>query len=109
MGSGSVNAMAIFEAEYKDGMDEDEATKLVHKAILSGIYNDMGSGSNVDLCVLKKDGTKMLRNYDTPNERKFRYPGGHKFERGTTPTLSSSFTPIRKVVDIVPAGMDVDQ
>jgi len=108
MGSGSVNAMAMFESEYKDGLSESEAIDLVHKGILSGIYNDLGSGSNVDICVITKDGHRMLRNYDTPNERKFRYPGGFKYEHGTTPTLSSSFTPVKQLVDVVPAGMEVD-
>ena len=32
------------------------------QAILSGINNDMGSGSNVDLCVLKRGKTEFLRN-----------------------------------------------
>jgi len=111
MGSGSVNAMAIFETEYRDGMSREEAIALVHKAVLSGIYNDLGSGSNVDLCVIDKDGAKQLRNYDTPNERKFRYPGGFKYDRGTTPTLSTSFNPsIRDLVTVTPAvgGMEVD-
>lgn len=109
MGSGSVNAMAIFETEYRDGMSKDEAIALVHKAVLSGIYNDLGSGSNVDLCVIDKDGAKELRNYDTPNERKFRYPGGFKYPRGTTPTISSTFTPATKeLVTVVPGGMEVD-
>lgn len=29
--------------------------KLVTAAVESGIINDLGSGSNVDICVLKKD------------------------------------------------------
>lgn len=55
MGSGSLAAMSIFEAEYREGMTEDEAKELVAKAISAGIFNDLGSGSNVDLCVIKKD------------------------------------------------------
>jgi 20S proteasome subunit beta 2 len=35
----------------------------VCKSIESGIYNDLGSGSNVDLCVITKDGTEYLRGY----------------------------------------------
>lgn len=54
MGSGSLAAMAVFEAEYKDDMTEEEAKAIVHKAICSGIYNDLGSGSNVDLCIIRK-------------------------------------------------------
>lgn len=55
MGSGSLNAMAVFEDGFKEDMDVEEAKKLVARAIRSGIYNDLGSGSNVDLCVIYKD------------------------------------------------------
>ena len=30
----------------------------------AGVYNDLGSGSNVDLCIITKDGAEMKRNYD---------------------------------------------
>jgi 20S proteasome subunit beta 2 len=81
MGSGSLAAMAIFEAEFRTGMSEEEAKELVKQAILSGINNDMGSGSNVDLCVLKKGETKFLRNVfktEIPHARNFPliYPPG---------------------------------
>jgi 20S proteasome subunit beta 2 len=34
-------------------MTEEEAKKLVRDAIAAGILHDMGSGSNVDICVIK--------------------------------------------------------
>lgn len=34
-------------------MSEEEAKKLVRDAIAAGILHDMGSGSNVDICVIK--------------------------------------------------------
>jgi hypothetical protein len=37
---------------------------LVTRAIRSGIYNDLGSGSNVDLCIITKDGAEYLRNHE---------------------------------------------
>lgn len=43
-----------------------EAIELVARAIRSGIFNDLGSGSNVDVCVILKDKTEMLRNYEMP-------------------------------------------
>jgi hypothetical protein len=55
MGSGSLNAMAVFEDGFKEDMDVEDAKKLVARAIRSGIYNDLGSGSNVDLCIIYKD------------------------------------------------------
>lgn len=35
-------------------MQSDEGIKLVTEAICSGIFNDLGSGSNVDVCVITK-------------------------------------------------------
>lgn len=55
MGSGSLNAMAVFEDGFKEDMGVEDAKKLVARAIRSGIYNDLGSGSNVDLCIIYKD------------------------------------------------------
>nr|GEX26064.1 proteasome subunit beta type-7-B-like [Tanacetum cinerariifolium] len=52
MGSGSLAAMAIFESEYREGLTVKEGINLVTKAICSGIFNDLGSGSNVDVCVI---------------------------------------------------------
>ena len=62
MGSGSLQAMTIFESKYKDNMTRDEAINLVTEAISAGIYHDLGSGSHVDFCVLSKDKTEMFRN-----------------------------------------------
>lgn len=89
MGSGSLAAMSIFESEYKDGLDEKEGVALVAKAIRSGIFNDLGSGSNVDVCVISRsEGVKMLRNYETPNERLYRAGiPGYNFARGTTAVI----------------------
>ncbi|ETI37461.1 hypothetical protein F441_16365 [Phytophthora nicotianae CJ01A1] len=59
MGSGSLAAMSVFEHGYKDDMTEDEAKKLVQEAILAGIFNDLGSGSNVDVTTIKKVNGKV--------------------------------------------------
>ncbi len=47
------------------------------------------SGGNVDVCVISKaSGVRMLRNYQTPNERLYRAPlKGYQFPRGTTGEL----------------------
>ena len=64
MGSGSVVAMSILENGYRDKLSRAEAEELVTQAIMSGIYNDLGSGSNVDLCVIPVEGdTEILRNH----------------------------------------------
>merc|ERR1711966_355610 len=73
MGSGSLAAMSVFEARYKDDMTKEEAKILVRDAIRAGIFNDLGSGGNVDLTVIAKDTpAEILRNYealDTEPER----------------------------------------
>ena len=38
MGSGSLNAMAVFEASYKEDMTQEEAEALVARAIRSGTW-----------------------------------------------------------------------
>ena len=64
MGSGSLNAMAVFEAGYKDGMTKEEGVELVARAIRAGVYNDLGSGSNIDVCVITANGVEMMRNHE---------------------------------------------
>lgn len=66
MGSGSMAAMAVFESGFRENMKRADAIALVSRAIRSGIFNDLGSGSNVDVCVITKDKTEMLRNYEMP-------------------------------------------
>ena len=51
------------------GGQRKEAIALVARAIRSGIFNDLGSGSNVDVALITKSGTEMLRNYETPVSR----------------------------------------
>ncbi len=61
---------------------------LVAKGIRSGVLNDLGSGSNVDLCVITKDKVEYLRNYEylqgKTYSRQFpvKYPPGTASEFG---------------------------
>ena len=48
-------------------LQKEDAKKLVRDAIAAGIFNDLGSGSNVDLCIITKDGIEYLRPYDEAN------------------------------------------
>lgn len=88
MGSGSLAAMAVFEDRYKPNLSEQEAKDLVADAIRAGIFNDLGSGSNVDLCVITKDKAEMLRPYHEANVKGVRQ-GNYLFRRGTTQVLKS--------------------
>ena len=88
MGSGSLAAMSVFESTWKKNCTRDEAVKICSEAILAGIFNDLGSGSNVDVCVIEKDKpTQLLRNYIKPNEREKKIRN-YKFARGTTAVLN---------------------
>ena len=60
--------MAVFESGWKRNMNEEEGKKLVRDAIAAGIFNDLGSGSNVDLCVIRNTGpAQYLRTYEEAN------------------------------------------
>lgn len=60
--------MAVFESGWKPNMNEEEGKKLVRDAIAAGIFNDLGSGSNVDLCVIRNTGpAQYLRTYEEAN------------------------------------------
>ncbi|WFD31032.1 proteasome endopeptidase complex [Malassezia sp. CBS 17886] len=83
MGSGSLAAMSVFENGWREGMDEAQAMDLVVTAVSAGIFNDLGSGSNVDVCVIREKSTQMHRNYRMPNER-VKKEKSYKFPRGTT-------------------------
>ncbi|ORX70095.1 proteasome subunit beta type-7 [Linderina pennispora] len=83
MGSGSLAAMSVFESRWRQGMSREEGIELVKDAIEAGIFNDMGSGSNVDVCVITKGNTEYLRNYARPNER-VEKEQSYKFPAGTT-------------------------
>ncbi|KAH7103382.1 proteasome subunit [Auriculariales sp. MPI-PUGE-AT-0066] len=83
MGSGSLAAMAVFESRWKPNMTREEGIAIVSAAIQAGIFNDLGSGSNVDVCVITKTRTDMLRNYEMPNQRVPK-ERTYRFARGTT-------------------------
>jgi len=102
MGSGSLAAMAVFESGYKRNMEKQEGIDLVVAAIKAGIFNDLGSGSNVDVVVITKSTTEILRNYQLLNPRPYRREKGYNFPRGATPIVGSYVHKVESKVDIVP-------
>jgi len=100
MGSGSLCAMSVLESEYREDLSVEDGKKLVAKAIRAGIFNDLGSGGNVDVCVITKDGGTILRNWEKPNERKFKMPPP-AFANGTTPVLKEDILRLCTVEDDV--------
>uniref|UniRef100_A0A2R5LHK8 Proteasome subunit beta n=2 Tax=Ornithodoros turicata TaxID=34597 RepID=A0A2R5LHK8_9ACAR len=104
MGSGSLAAMAVFERDWKPDLTLEEGKKLVRDAIAAGIFNDLGSGSNVDLCVITKDGKEYIRPYEEANKKGVRHLS-YKFKKGTTSVLSSTTIQL-EVEDVTVEAMD---
>jgi len=94
MGSGTLPAMSVLEGGWKPDMTEEEAKQLVRNAIVAGIFNDMGSGSNVDLVVIKEnDNVEILRGYDLANTKGTRREK-YQYKKGATAVLTES---VRKI------------
>ncbi|RDX71746.1 Proteasome subunit beta type-7-B [Mucuna pruriens] len=116
MGSGSLAAMSVFESKYKESLSvskhikaqtsvelfirRDEGIKLVVEAICAGIFNDLGSGSNVDVCVITKGHKEYLRNHLLPNPRTFVNPKGFTFPKKTE-VLLTKITPLKEKVEVI--------
>ncbi|KAF4998459.1 proteasome component PUP1 [Fusarium heterosporum] len=113
MGSGSLAAMSVFETQWKPDLTEEEAVKLTSDAIQAGIWNDLGSGSNVDVAIITKDKTTLKRNYITPNEKEPKLQS-YRFAKGTTAVLNEKIIKkdeIKRYISVeeVPVEkMDVD-
>lgn len=105
MGSGSLAAMSVFESRWKPDMNEEDGKKLVRDAIAAGIFNDLGSGSNVDLCIIRKESTEYLRNYELANKKGERLID-YTYKRGTTGVLSVKKIPFQIVEESVSGGVE---
>jgi len=100
MGSGSLAAMAVFEAKFKKEMEKQDAINVVCDAIEAGIFNDLGSGGNVDVVVISRGKTEILRNYRKPTPRQFTNKSAYNFPIGTTPVLRTEIISLSKKVII---------
>jgi len=89
MGSGSLSALSILESKYKDNLTREEGIELLKEAIEAGILHDMGSGGNIDVCVISAKGTEFMRTVRVVEKRIYFKPDGYKFPIGDTPTISS--------------------
>merc|ERR1711934_1224827 len=93
--------MSIFETYWMD-MSEASALNLVERAVAAGVFNDLGSGSNVDICVIRKDGKVTMDRSEIKmnNVQSFsdsiRKSERLSFRNGTTSVLDSVFIPHRE-------------
>lgn len=87
MGSGDLAAMGVLEDRFKPNLELEEAKALVRDAIHAGIMSDLGSGNNIDICVITRKGVDYIRPYQESeynDKRKEKY----KYKPGTTPVLT---------------------
>uniref|UniRef100_A0A3B4BGS1 Proteasome subunit beta n=1 Tax=Periophthalmus magnuspinnatus TaxID=409849 RepID=A0A3B4BGS1_9GOBI len=106
MGSGAAAAVSVFEDRFKPNMELEEAEHLVRDAIAAGIFCDLGSGSNVDLCVITEKGVEMKRGRrsDTKGGE-----GDYRYKRGTSAVLTKTITPLSlELVEESIQAMDQD-
>lgn len=54
LGSGGMAALSVLEHDYKSNLSLEEAVDLAVTAVKAGIQHDMGSGSQVDVCILRR-------------------------------------------------------
>ena len=91
--AGQLENVTEFTLEFV--LQEKEAMKLVRDAIAAGIFNDMGSGSNVDLAVIKaNDNVEYHRGYDDQINKKGERKQRYEYKPGTTAVLSQVVRPI---------------
>lgn len=110
MGSGSLAAMSVFESRYSEDLEEDAAVLLVRDSIRAGIFNDLGSGSNVDITIIRKGGdVQRYRTYENAagngNDYRAKYPRPSKLNlpSGTTFVVEESFRPHKAAVVVAPS------
>lgn len=109
MGSGSLAAMSVFESRYTEDMEEADAILLVRDAIRAGIFNDLGSGSNVDVTVIRQGGdVSRFRTYEnaagSAEDYRAKYSRPVKLNppAGTTFVIEESFRPHKNPIKIQP-------
>lgn len=115
MGSGSLAATSIFETGYKDDLNEEEAINLVKDAIEAGIFQDMGSGSNVNISTLyfndkREVKLNQLLHYRVHDKNVYSNPDSFKFSVGETPVLTKKdhkWTNIKLQSENVDVMMDI--
>ena len=69
LGSGGYHAMAILESRYRPDLTVAQAQKLVRDALAAGITNDLGSGSQMDVCVITADGGVDYQRSTVPTKK----------------------------------------
>ncbi|GMP57816.1 hypothetical protein CsSME_00021735 [Camellia sinensis var. sinensis] len=86
----------------------DGGINLVCEAICSGIFNDLGSGSKLDVCVITKGHTEYLRNHQLPNPSTYINAKGCSFPKKTE-VLLTKITAQRQMVSVTKGGDEMEE
>jgi 20S proteasome subunit beta 2 len=106
--------MAVFESSWRENMTEQEAVALVKRAVGAGVFNDLGSGSNIDLTIIRSDGTVEYRRNDVkPNEigplrAAVQHSSRFVIQSGVTPILHESYLKHPVVIEATATEMDIE-
>lgn len=71
LGSGGMAALSVLEHDYESSLSLEQAVDLAVTAVKAGIHHDMGSGSQVDVCVLRPDRPASFSRAVVPAEELF--------------------------------------
>ncbi|CAN9389788.1 unnamed protein product [Alternaria alternata] len=109
MGSGSLAAMSVFETQWKQNLTREEAVTLRANAIEAGIWNDLGSGSNVDVAVITEEKTTLMRKLQ---DTKHQTAQAEELQKIITKEEISKYVTVHELKDGDVAGtaetMDID-
>ncbi|XP_043063415.1 proteasome subunit beta type-7-like [Drosophila ficusphila] len=100
MGSGTLAAMSVLERGWGPDLDQEQAKTLVRAAITAGVFNDLGSGSNIDLCVVTGKGAEYLRT-DTIASEKGERLGMYGIRPNSTLVTSTSVLSLQVTHELV--------
>uniref|UniRef100_A0A1B6D368 Proteasome subunit beta n=1 Tax=Clastoptera arizonana TaxID=38151 RepID=A0A1B6D368_9HEMI len=110
MGSGSLAAMSILETGWTPNMEEEAAKALIRNAVAGGVFNDLGSGNNIDMCIIKRGSVEYIRPFEVTCQKGERQ-GSYKFKKGTTAILSTITIPLvveeESIKRVDPDSMDL--
>ncbi|GMT04032.1 hypothetical protein PENTCL1PPCAC_26206 [Pristionchus entomophagus] len=87
-GSGSYAAISVLEKDFKIGMTEEEASKLVQEALHAGMHGDNASGNSLNLVVITPEKT-VFRGPIVPDfcNKPEAIESDYKFKTGCTTVL----------------------
>jgi len=78
-------------------LQRHDAMQLVGDAIMAGVLGDLGSGSNVDICVITKHDSQLIRPFDSTVSDQF---SSHHHRSALSLTLTISSQQWRKTLTL---------